>query len=271
MDKKTGFDDAFGDDFEVSYTEEMPEIRLDLDEADEGGESPDGYGREYREYNDEYDDAYDEEYGDTYDNEYDEEYDEGDEYSEASNEYDIKKGNGHRKAASRRVSGARRPSELAAPIQNIVHTGSSLAQTLTRLIFRPAPVLMSAVILLITAYTYWTDSAAYGNILTVIEHPESSMVTFLAVGAVVVLWELCCFFFTLSGVWRGNGRGLSFFVLVYLLSYLSGLAGAVLPEGMTVIDGIRGGLLTYGSLYSMIFPFCVIGSVTCILQKILGR
>lgn len=232
------FDDDFGDDFEVRYTEEIPEISLDPDEEN-----------------------------DEYDVEYDNEPDRA--YREYAAETSAR---GYRNTSRRRTyPNADDSAELAAPIRNIVHTGSSLAETLTKLIFRPAPVLMSAIILLITASTYWSDSAKYGNILTVIENPEPSLVTFLAVGAVVLLWELCCFFFTVSGVWGRSGRGLSFFILVYVLSYVSGLAGEMIPEGIAVIDGIRGGLITYGSLYSMIFPFCVIGIITCILQKILGR
>lgn len=247
------FDDDFGDDFEVRYTEEIPDITWNMDDES------DSYST----------DNYDEPNACSADCREDRSY------------ADERKVDGRRSrkgprrvcqndSASRRPD-SRRPSELAAPIQNIVHTGSSLIEKLTRLFFRPAPILMSAVILLITAFTYWIDSAQYGNLLTVIENPESSMVTFLAVGAVVMLWELCCFFFTLSGVWRGNGRGLSFFILVYVLSYVSGLAGEILPEGLAIIDGIRGGLITFGSLYSMIFPFCVIGIVTCMIQKILGR
>lgn len=164
-----------------------------------------------------------------------------------------------------------RPSELADPLQNIVHTGSSLAGTLMRFLFRPAPFLMSGVILLITAAAYWADSARYGELLSVVQNPDPSLVSFLAIGAVVLLWELCCFFFTIAGVWSGNGRGLSFFVLVYLLSYVSGLAGSFLPQEIPFINGIRGGLITYGSLYSMIFPFCIIGILSCILQKIFRR
>lgn len=229
----SNFQDDFGDDFEVRYTEDLPDIQLDLDDEKDTrqyNETPDYTRRRRKNY-----------------------------------DHNTYESTPHRKNRKRPSS------ELAAPIQNIVHTGSSLVETLMRLVFRPAPVLMSAIILLITAFSYWNDSEKYGDILTIIKNPYSAIVTFLAVGAVIVLWELCCLFFTISGVWTGTGRGLSFFILVYLLSYAASLAGSLLPEGIEIIEGIRGGLNTYGSLYSMIFPFCVIGSIACIIQKIMGR
>lgn len=42
----------------------------------------------------------------------------------------------------------------------------------------------------------------------------------------MLIWMLSTFFFTLSGIRHGTGRGLTYFVLVYVLSYLFSLAAA---------------------------------------------
>ena len=85
----------------------------------------------------------------------------------------------------------------------------------------------------------------------------------------MLIWMLSTFFFTLSGIRHGTGRGLTYFVLVYVLSYLFSLAAAAIPADVQLLTGIRGGILVFGSLYPSYFPFCVVGIITCILRKIL--
>lgn len=229
--KHYDYDDRFDDDFEVTYTEELPPVQ------------PDFYARY---------EVHQSRYADNYTNEYEDDYEE-------------------RPRRKRRSSRRRRPQELADPIQNMMYTGSTTAEKLTRLVFRPAPILMSGIITLITVFCYLSNSADYGNIAALAYELNYTLIAYLAVGAIIVLWEICCFFFTLSGVWSGTGRGLTFFILVYVLSYIASIAGNLIPENLAMVEGIRGGLAAYGSLYSMFFPFCIIGILTCILQKIMGR
>ena len=109
----------------------------------------------------------------------------------------------------------------------------------------------------------------YGDINTLTSNPDLTLIAYLAVGAVMLIWMLSTFFFTLSGIRHGTGRGLTYFVLVYVLSYLFSLAAAAIPADVQLLTGIRGGILVFGSLYPTYFPFCVVGIITCILRKIL--
>ena len=161
------------------------------------------------------------------------------------------------------------PEELAAPIRNIARTGSTAAEKLTTFILRPAPVLMSAIILAITFFSFWNQLSDYGDINTLTSNPDLTLIAYLAVGTVMLIWMLSTFFFTLSGIRHGTGRGLTYFVLVYVLSYLFSLAANAIPADVELFTGIRGGILVFGSLYPAYFPFCVVGIITCILRKIL--
>ena len=198
-----------------------------------------------------------------YNDDYDDDYEEEDSY------YD-------RQRPARRTerrNSRRRPDssseELAAPIRNIARTGSTAAEKLTTFILRPAPVLMSAIILAITFFSFWNQLSDYGDINTLTSNPDLTLIAYLAVGAVMLIWMLSTFFFTLSGIRHGTGRGLTYFVLVYVLSYLFSLAAAAIPADVQLLTGIRGGILVFGSLYPAYFPFCVVGIITCILRKIL--
>ncbi len=69
----------------------------------------------------------------------------------------------------------------------------------------------------------------------------------------MLIWMLSTFFFTLSGIRHGTGRGLTYFVLVYVLSYLFSLAANAIPADVQLLTGIRGGILVFGSLYPTYF------------------
>ena len=192
-----------------------------------------------------------------------------DDYEEEDSYYD-------RQRPARRTerrNSRRRPDssseELAASIRNIARTGSTAAEKLTTFILRPAPVLMSAIILAITFFSFWNQLSDYGDINTLTSNPDLTLIAYLTVGVVMLIWMLSTFFFTLSGIRHGTGRGLTYFVLVYVLSYLFSLAAAAIPADVQLLTGIRGGILVFGSLYPTYFPFCVVGIITCILRKIL--
>ena len=251
MNNKKNIDDYFDDNFEVTYTGDLPSIPVGQDDYDDTD-----YLNDY-----ETDDYYDE--TDRLAPDYDDDYEEEDSY------YD-------RQRPARRTerrNSRRRPDssseELAAPIRNIARTGSTVAEKLTTFILRPAPVLMSAIILAITFFSFWNQLSDYGDINTLTSNPDLTLIAYLAVGAVMLIWMLSTFFFTLSGIRHGTGRGLTYFVLVYVLSYLFSLAAAAIPADVQLLTGIRGGILVFGSLYPTYFPFCVVGIITCILRKIL--
>ena len=235
MNNKKNIDDYFDDNFEVTYTGDLPSIPVGQDDYDDTD-----YLNDY-----ETDDYYDE--TDRLAPDYDDDYEEEDSY------YDRQR---PARRTERRNSRRRHDSsseELADPIRNIARTGSTAAEKLTTFILRPAPVLMSN----------------YGDIKTLSSTPDLTLVAYLAVGGVMLIWMLSTFFFTLSGIRHGTGRGLTYFVLVYILSYLFSLAANAIPADVELFTGIRGGILVFGSLYPAYFPFCVVGIITCILRKVL--
>ena len=69
-------------------------------------------------------------------------------------------------------------------------------------------------------FSFWNQLSDYGDINTLTSNPDLTLIAYLAVGAVMLIWMLSTFFFTLSGIRHGTGRGLTYFVLVYVLSYL---------------------------------------------------
>lgn len=252
MDNKKNIDDYFDDNFEVTYTGDLPSIPVGQDDYDDTDYLDDYETDDYYDKADRLDPDYD----------YDDDYEKEDSY--------VRQRPARR--AERRNSRRRHDSsseELAAPIRNIARTGSTAAEKLTTFILRPAPVLMSAVILAITFFSFWNQMSDYGNIKTLSSTPDLPLVAYLAVGGVMLIWMLSTFFFTLSGIWHGNGRGLTYFVLVYILSYLFSLAANAIPADVELLTGIRGGILVFGSLYPAYFPFCVVGIITCILRKVL--
>lgn len=250
MNNKKNIDDYFDDNFEVTYTGDLPSIPVGQDDYDD------------TDYLDDYetDDYYDE--TDRLDPDYDDDYEEEDSYDRQRPARRAERRNSRRRPDSS-------SEELAAPIRNIARTGSTAAEKLTTFILRPAPVLMSAVILAITFFSFWNQISDYGDIKTLSSTPDLTLVAYLAVGGVMLIWMLSTFFFTLSGIWHGNGRGLTYFVLVYILSYLFSLAANAIPADVELLTGIRGGILVFGSLYPAYFPFCVVGIITCILRKVL--
>ena len=254
MNNKKNIDDYFDDNFEVTYTGDLPSIPVGQDDYDDRYDGTD--------YLDDYetDDYYDE--TDRLDPDYDDDYEEEDSYDRQRPARRAERRNSRRRPDSS-------SEELAAPIRNIARTGSTAAEKLTAFILRPAPVLMSAVILAITFFSFWNQISDYGDIKTLSSTPDLTLVAYLAVGGVMLIWMLSTFFFTLSGIWHGNGRGLTYFVLVYILSYLFSLAANAIPADVELLTGIRGGILVFGSLYPAYFPFCVVGIITCILRKVL--
>ena len=274
MSNKKNIDDYFDDNFEVTYTGDLPPLHMEQDDYDDYRDSDRHPGRSYDhkhryapDYADDYDDDYDDtDYLDDYENN---DYDETDYLdSDYEDSYDR-----HRPARQRSRRNSRRRSdsseELAAPIRNIARTGSTAAEKLTNFILRPAPVLMSAIILAITFFSFWNQISDYGDINTLTSSPDLTLIAYLAVGAVMLIWMLSTFFFTLSGIWHGTGRGLTYFILVYILSYLFSLAANAIPADVELLTGIRGGILVFASLYPAYFPLCVVGIITCILRKIL--
>lgn len=228
-------DNYFDDDFEVTYTEELPGISLDFDDT-----------------------------GDDYPPQ------RQDVPSKSSRK---KKKNQPLRDASyenyRNAPPKRTPaSELASPLRAPMRAGTHLVERVVSAVLRVAPVLMSVWTILLTLFVVWTEYSTYGELDSLFTGQNLTLILYLAVGAILFLWQLCSFFFILGGVWTRSGRGITFFILIYACSYIVSLFANLVPEGLPVLDGIKGGLAMYGSLYPRLFTPCLLGIITCILQKI---
>lgn len=254
MSDTTRNSDFFDDDFEVTYTEDIPPVSFDT--------------RAF--------------YDETYDAYYDE-----DDFEEDEVEDTYEKAPRRRPRAPHPEERASRPpkrrpaasapakprrkkpsSDLASPIRKPFQKGTRAVEQFSRFVLRPAPILCAAVITLITVFSFWNGHAAYGDLALISEEQNYTLLAYLTVGGILVFWEVSSFLFALSGLWTGRGRGLTFFLLVYVGSYIASLAGGLIPDGIDVIIGVKGGLSVYGNLYPMFFPFCAVGLVSCILKNI---
>lgn len=237
MHNKKYEDDYFDDNFEVTYTEELPGISIDLEDE------------EYEAYEDA-------------------------PYRPRRGQTDIPRPSKERsrKAPRRERESSPAPnrtqaSDLASPLRAPMRAGTKLVERIVSVTLRAAPVVMCALIILLTLFVVWTEHTNYGE-LSSLSAENLTLILYLAVGAVLVLWELCSFFFILGGVWSKTGRGITFFLLIYACSYITSLFAGLIPEGLAVLDGIKGGLMMYGSLYPRLFTPCLLGIITCIFQKI---
>lgn len=246
MHKKKSETDYFDDNFEITYTEELPEISLDFeDEYEDSYQFPaEDYEREYRRPR-----------------------------RKAQNPpdwtYHDKKSADSRRYSSRNSASERTPaSELASPLRTPMRAGTKLVEKIVSVVLRLAPVVMSILIILLTLFVVWTEHSAYGELSMITTEENLTLAFYLTVGAVILLWEIGSFFFVLGGVWTKTGRGITFFIIIYAGSYITSLFFGLIPEGVAILDGIRGGLQMYASLYPRLFTPCLLGIVTCIFQKI---
>lgn len=239
----TGYTENFGDDFEVTYTEELPAISLDFD--DEDREAP---PYEYEKYTQK------------------KKSPKKPEYREHMRKTEQPPQKSRRDAPHRKQTSS---DELAAPLEGPVRASTLIIEKLTYFILRPAPAICAAVITLVTIVSFWNGHGAFGEISSLSEG-NAVLASYLVVGGILLFWELSSFLFALSGFSSGTGRGLTFFILVYVGSYLASVADRYLPEELILLEGVKGGLTSFGSLYPMLFPFCVVGFITCLLKNFLA-
>lgn len=244
MHNKKYENDYFDDDFEVTYTEELPGISLDFD-----NEYEDSYMMSPSGDEDEYEEDYERPLRRA--------------QKQADRSYRRK-----RSANSEHYSPREPASELASPLRAPMRAGTKLVEKIVSSVLRIAPVVMCGLIILLTLFVIWTEHSAYGELNTISTEQNLTLALYLAVGAIVLLWEICSFFFVLGGVWTKTGRGITFFIMIYACSYIISLFFGLIPEGIAVLDGVRGGLQMYASLYPRLFMPCLLGVITCILQKV---
>ena len=238
------FDNYFDDDFEVVY-EDLEDLGSYLSE-----DSSDN-NNDYDDY-----DGYD---GDT---DYYNDYDDDDDDSKKS-----------KKKKRRGLP------NVGKPVANIAKTGINATKKLVGTILRAATLILIALIILTLLKAFLSNAGSYGKILLLGQTKDTTLIAYLAVGAVLVGYELLNFFWAASRTRarsRHNnrldtGRGLLSFVIIYAGSYLAAMFSHLIPSSPSWLTGVQGGLSIYGGLKATLLPLCIAGVASCVVRKIIVR
>ena len=280
------FDNYFDDDFEVVY-EDLEDLGsyLSEDSSDNNDDYDDydGYDGDTDYYND-YDDDDDDDYDDNYyddDDDYDDNYYDDDDYNSNGRDSKKKKRNDKQDPDSKKSKKKKRRGlpNVGKPVANIAKTGINATKKLVGTILRAATLILIALIILILLKTFLSNAGSYGKILLLGQTKDTTLIAYLAVGAVLVGYELLNFFWAASRTRarsRHNnrldtGRGLLSFVIIYADSYLAAMFSHLIPSSPSWLTGVQGGLSIYGGLKATLLPLCIAGVVSCVVRKIIVR
>lgn len=214
------FDNYFDDDFEVVY-EDLDDLGsyLSEDSSDNNDDYDDydGYDGDTDYYDD---DDYDDDDGDDYDDDY---YD--DDYNNNGRDSKKKKRNDKQDPDSKKSKKKKRRGlpNVGKPVTNIAKTGINATKKLVGTILRAATLILIALIILTLLKAFLSNTGSYGKILLLGQTKDTILIAYLAVGAVLVGYELLNFFWAASRTRarsRHNNRldtGRRAFVLCYHL------------------------------------------------------
>ena len=247
------FDNYFDDDFEVVY-EDLEDLGSYLSEDSSDNNDDD----------DDYDD-------DDYD------YD----YNNNGRDSKKKKRNDKQDPDSKKSKKKKRRGlpNVGKPVANIAKTGINATKKLVGTILRAATLILIAIIILLLLKTFLTHAGTYGKILLLGQTKDATLIAYLAVGGVLIGYELLNFFWAASRTRarsRSNnrldtGRGLLSFVIIYAGSYLAAMFSHLIPSSPSWLTGVQGGLSIYGGLKATLLPLCIAGVVSCVVRKIIVR
>lgn len=274
------FDNYFDDDFEVVY-EDLEDLGSYLSE--DSSDNNDDYD-DYDDYDgdtDYYDDYYDDDdYDYDDDDDYDDDYDDYD-YNNNGRDSKKKKRNDKPDPDSKKSKKKKRRGlpNVGKPVANIAKTGINATKKLVGTILRAATLILIAIIILLLLKTFLTHAGTYGKILLLGQTKDATLIAYLAVGGVLIGYELLNFFWAASRTRarsRSNnrldtGRGLLSFVIIYVGSYLTAMFSHLIPSSPSWLTGVQGGLSIYGGLKATLLPLCIAGVVSCVVRKIIVR
>ena len=280
------FDNYFDDDFEVVYEDledlgsYLSEDSSDNNDDDDDYDGYDGDTDYYDDYDDDDDDDYDDNYYDD-DDDYDDNYYDDDDYNRNGRDSKKKKRNDKQDPDSKKSKKKKRRGlpNVGKPVANIAKTGINATKKLVGTILRAATLILIALIILILLKTFLSNAGSYGKILLLGQTKDTTLIAYLAVGAVLVGYELLNFFWAASRTRarsRHNnrldtGRGLLSFVIIYAGSYLAAMFSHLIPSSPSWLTGVQGGLSIYGGLKATLLPLCIAGVVSCVVRKIIVR
>lgn len=302
--KKQSTSDIFDDDFEVIYEGDLPDISIDDDDDDYRDVLSGLSDIDHTDYirKNDYDRLtkqlktknkkaaikkkkqnkkdnffdtayYDDDIFDDLDEDYDNDYDNYDNNDDNDDDYDSH--NSRKKEKTRRKKSGVKVPNVAKPVAKTAKTGGKLLLKFINLLLRIGTLLLIAFIIYLLGLHFLTNAGSFGNIISRLTVVDQELIAFLAVGAVLLLYEIIIFFCVLGGSKKqnrrgdniDNGRGLTSFIIIAAGSYLSSMFAGLVPQVPAALLGIRNALTVYGGLKETLLPICIAGVVSCIIRK----
>ena len=294
--------DIFDDDFEVIYEGELPDISIDDDDDDyrdvlSGLSDIDhtDYIRKNdydkltaklnaRKNNKKYDHYYNDDDYDDYDDDDDDydDYDDDDDddyYDNRRNRRNKKKKDDNKeKSSKKKKRGNVKVPNLAKPVAKTAKTGGKFILKTINLLLRIGTMLLIAAIIYLLGTHFISNIGSFDSIVSSMTAANQPLIAYLAVAAVLLLYEIITFFCVLGGKKynrKGDkidtGRGLVSCIIIGAGTYCSALFYSLIPQSPSALQGVASALQVFGSLKETLLPICVAGVISCIIRKFVIR
>ena len=287
--------DIFDDDFEVIYEGDLPDISIDDDDDDYrdvlSGLSDIDH-TDYIRKNDydkltaklnakkikkKYDRYYDD---DDFDDDDDDYYDDDDDYYDNSHIRDRRnnKKNDEQNGKKKKKKNKVKVPNLAKPVAKTAKTGGKIIFKTINLLLRIGTLLLIAWIIYLLGTNFISNIGSFDSIVSSMTSANQPLIAYLAVAAILLLYEIITFFSVLGGKKRNRkgdkidtGRGLCSFIIIGAGTYLSALFYSLIPQSPSALQGVSSALQIFGSLKDTLLPICVAGVISCIIRKFVIR
>ena len=182
--------------------------------------------------------------------------------------------NRQKEKKSRKNRGVKVPN-VAKPVAKTAKAGGKILFKFINLLLRMGTLLLIAWIIYLLGLHFLANAGSFGNIVSRLTSADQELIAYLAVGAVLLLYEVIIFFCVLGGSKKqgrrgnsiDNGRGLTSFIIIAAGSYLSAMFAVLIPQAPAALLGIHNALTVYGGLKDTLLPICIAGVVSCIIRK----
>ena len=189
-------------------------------------------------------------------------------------DYDDPRNNRQKEKKSRKNRGVKVPN-VAKPVAKTAKAGGKILFKFINLLLRMGTLLLIAWIIYLLGLHFLANAGSFGNIVSRLTSADQELIAYLAIGAVLLLYEVIIFFCVLGGSKKqgrrgnsiDNGRGLTSFIIIAVGSYLSAMFAVLIPQAPAALLGIHNALTVYGGLKDTLLPICIAGVVSCIIRK----
>ena len=162
------------------------------------------------------DDLYDDEYEDDYDNEYEDDYDDP-------------RNNRQKEKKSHKNRGVKVPN-VAKPVAKTAKAGGKILFKFINLLLRMGTLLLIAWIIYLLGLHFLANAGSFGNIVSRLTSANQELIAYLAVGAVLLLYEVIIFFCVLGGSKKQDAEETVLIMGVDLHPLLSLLPDHICPQ-----------------------------------------